>query len=301
MSIPLPIATSSSMSTRTAIPRSRILVAAVGVAGALAVMLGSALPWLSLYQGLQPITGTEGLTGRGLTIGAAVVVGLALFTLVRGGNGARWLLGLTGFALAATSVWLLVGLFSTAATLAEDPLLVSRIEPGLFVVVGGSLLIVATLVLPTEKAQLPSPSVARPALSLRRTIVAGSLFIAGAVHLLLAPEHVEGSAILGAGFAAAGLGQLALGAAILLTAARPAALAILLLNGVALAVYAAAVTVGLPVEAHAHDVGGVVAGHGLLGHVEPIDEAGTLVTVAQFVGIVGAWRLVRSRISIPLA
>jgi hypothetical protein len=283
------------MASAPAFPASRSLVSAIGVTGAFAVMLGSALPWLSLYQGLQPITGLEGMAGRGMTVGAAVVVAIALFDLVRGGTAARWLLGLTGFALAAAAVWLIVGLFATAATLAEDPLLVSRIEPGLFVVLAGSLLIVGTLLLPGAGSTSPVMTRVRPALTLRRALVAGSLLITGPIHLLLAPSHLDGSVALGAGFAAVGLGQLALGAAVLLTSVRPAALAIILVNATALVAYFAAVTVGLPIEAHAHDVAGTLTGHGPVGHVEPIDEAGLLVSVAQIVGIVGAWRLFRGR------
>lgn len=115
---------------------------AAALGGAL-IVAGAWLPWFSLYAGLHPLRGITGLNGRLLLAGgaAAAVVGLAL--LVRDDRRRRGLLGSLGVGLAVFSAWLLLGVPTTYRTMQENPMLVARIGPGLFVVLLGALLVVA--------------------------------------------------------------------------------------------------------------------------------------------------------------
>lgn len=105
----------------------RRLVAGLGAAGGVLVVIGSLLPWLSLYAGLQSIAGTDGLNGRvlaGLGVAAALC---AVAHAAHGGLATRWLLGVAGFAVLAFGGWLGIQLLQTEALLAADPLLVARL------------------------------------------------------------------------------------------------------------------------------------------------------------------------------
>jgi hypothetical protein len=115
-----------------------------------------------------------------------------------------------------------------------------------------------------------------------RLALAALLYVAAAIHLLLTPEHLAESTLLGLGFLAAALAQLALAA---LVVARPADLVLVATLGVTVALvvlYGYAVLVGLPFAGggEEHEVGLVV------GAGEPVDWWGFVDLLAE-VGTLG--------------
>jgi hypothetical protein len=118
----------------------------IAVCGGTAIIVGAALPWMSLFAGLQSYAGLAGLYGRLMFAGGVMAVagGAAM------GIGSRELLrhavGTVGIAVACISLWSLLGLRTTIRELGTHPLLLARAGPGLFVVLTGALLVAAVLV-----------------------------------------------------------------------------------------------------------------------------------------------------------
>ena len=123
-------------------------------------------------------------------------------------------------------------------------------------------------------------------------LVAVLLGAAGIAHLYLAPEHLAESTLVGVGFIAAGIVQLALAALVLLRPDRGVLWAVIAVSAVLIIFYAWNVLLGLPIVGpdaaqHAHE-GGLVIGLG-----ERIDAAGALTKAAELLTIVGAALLLR--------
>lgn len=302
----------------------RLPVTLAALAGAGLVIAGSLLPWLSLYGGLQALHGTDGTPGRLLLALALGLVVAASWWARSGLPAARFSVMALGTALLGLSGWLAVGLLSTARDLAADPLLISRIEPGLPVAVAGAALAFATWFLPAGARARPDVPVAvRDRLDGRTLVVAGLTAAAGIVHLALVPEHLAEDRSLGVAFAMAGAAQLALAAGLVLTRARAILAASAGLGVVLVAAYLVAVTVGLPIGGlgvgsaapadHAaavadHDAavadhgdadhGDATADHGAGGHaagthVEAVDDLGALTVGAEAIAVVLAVRRLR--------
>lgn len=286
----IPDAREASASTSAA-SADRRLVAGLGVAGGALVVIGSALPWISLYAGLQSIAGTEGLNGRILAALGGVAIAVAVAHAIRGGQGSRWLLGIAGFAVLALGGWLGIQLLQTEAVLAADPLLVSRLEPGLAVALVGGSLLLATLFVPTRSpaaAEVPQ----RRARSAAQFMLVAALAIAGVVHLALVSEHLRESIVLGVGFLGAGLGQVGLAAITLRNPTTAVLRLTLVLSAVSLAALAAAVTVGLPALLHGSMSGGFAP-------AESLTDLGAITGAVEVIAVVLAFRLLRRAQQIP--
>lgn len=286
----IPDAREASASTSAA-SADRRLVAGLGVAGGALVVIGSALPWISLYAGLQSIAGTEGLNGRILAALGGVAIAVAVAHAIRGGQGSRWLLGIAGFAVLALGGWLGIQLLQTEAVLAADPLLVSRLEPGLAVALVGGSLLLATLFVPAwspAAAEVPQ----RRARSAAQFMLVAALAIAGVVHLALVSEHLRESIVLGVGFLGAGLGQVGLAAITLRNPTTAVLRLTLLLSAVSLAALAAAVTVGLPALLHGSMSGGFAP-------AESLTDLGAITGAVEVIAVVLAFRLLRRAQQIP--
>lgn len=136
------------MNSSTPIPRdrpaNRVIVGTMAIAGGAMVGIGVALPWFSLFAGLQPVTALGTPNGTLLLIGGALVMGLGVLALVRDSALARRALMLAGIALAAFGAYLAVGLVTVYRTVSADPLLVAQPGPGLAIVGLGALVILAT-------------------------------------------------------------------------------------------------------------------------------------------------------------
>jgi hypothetical protein len=123
----------------------RIAASPLAVIGGAAVVFGSYLPWMSYFAGLVPLRGVTGLNGR-LLLGAGIV-GL-LFGWGLAWNGApavrtyaRRGAGVLGLAVAASSGWLLLGVWQLTRVHGSNAMLAPRPGAGLLVVLlGGCML-----------------------------------------------------------------------------------------------------------------------------------------------------------------
>ena len=106
-------------------------------AGAL-IITGALLPWVEAFAGLLPISGIRGGNGRELAAAGAVIAAAGIWQLARGGQAARWLAGLAGFAAAGFAGYLLIQLVRTVRDLGGDSMVIARPGPGLPVVLAGS-------------------------------------------------------------------------------------------------------------------------------------------------------------------
>lgn len=128
-------------------PVRQIAIAGGAIAGGAIVIVGAWMCWFSLFAGLQPYRGVDGLNGRLLAIGAALSVLGGVWFWLYNGLWVRWGLGLLGFVLLAYAGWSglqLVIMYRAAST---DPFVVARMGPGLAVVAAGAFVIFGTLFL----------------------------------------------------------------------------------------------------------------------------------------------------------
>jgi hypothetical protein len=122
-------------------------IAGGAIAGGAIVILGTWLPWFSLYAGLQPYRGLNVLNGRLLAAGGVLTIFAGVWFLRRSGRRLRWGIGLFGFAMLAFASWSLVQLLTLYRELSTDPMMVAKLGPGLIVVLLGALVIFATMFL----------------------------------------------------------------------------------------------------------------------------------------------------------
>lgn len=120
-----------------------------------------------------------------------------------------------------------------------------------------------------------------------RIALAALVLVAGAVHLALAPEHLERSVLLGIGFLGFGLAQIAVAVFVLRSPSRSASLAAFAVSVASLVPLVAAVTVGLPLLPD-----GMMAGP--LGPVEPLDDLAAVTGLVELIAAVLSGRMLRS-------
>jgi hypothetical protein len=263
------------------LPVSIATPAIIAIVGAMITVVGSALPWVTIFRGTQTLTGWHG-SPRYLAGLAVASVALTLLFLWAGRPPAfrrlAVLAGSTAVAGSAFGTWQVAALDSSHSVSAR--ILTPVLGPGPFVMVAGALLLLAVVAIPTSAAKVPAPL-------WPRVILAGALFTAGWIHLALTPEHLGEATILGLGFLAAGLAQLALA---LLITARPSDLtyyAVVGLSAALVVLYAIAVLKGLPLG------GGHDHGSGLrLGSGEPVDLEGAVSKLAELFSLATAFVLV---------
>jgi hypothetical protein len=127
------------------------LSAATATMGGVLLAIGAWLPWITLFAGLQRYSGINGLYGRLIFAGGAACITGAVAILFTAGRWLRPTLGVLGVVLAALATWDLIGLRATIRQLAHHPLLLPKPGPGLFVALGGAI-IVAALLVPARRA-----------------------------------------------------------------------------------------------------------------------------------------------------
>lgn len=126
----------------------RPVAAVITLAGGAAVITGAFLPWVEVLAGLIPVPGVRGTNGKILAVTGVVIVAAGAWQLASGGQAARWLAGLAGFAASAFSGYLLIQLTATMRVLGGESMVAARSGPGLAVTTAGSALAFATLLLP---------------------------------------------------------------------------------------------------------------------------------------------------------
>ena len=269
--------------------RSGVTISLIGAAMVL-MILGAALPWLVVFNGLTAIPGLS-LDG-GFLAGIMVAVVCVLYVAARHG-GARIL---RPIALVASTAVLADSLYSgwRIAEYVAHPgstaaLTIPSAGPGPYVMAAGAaILIIAAATAPSRATPLNRQTHLRLLLAL-------VLLTAACIHLTLSPQHFSESPLLGVGFLLAGVVQLG-AAAIVLTRADDRGLNLVLLVSVALiAIYGYAVFVGLPLDPEhaAETAGGLTLGAG-----EPVDFKGAVNVLAQIVAIALALALPRYIVAI---
>lgn len=261
--------------------RTAIAASAAGIGLALAG-LSLVTPWITVFRGLQPIPGFQLEGGRlaGLAIG---VVGLlAVGATIGGGRVLRTIAALGALAILLDAA-LVHG--QIAAYVADPgpagPLTQPTLGAGAAgMAIAGGLLLLACLLIPLRNDRL------QPRVALRLLMAAG-LLVAGWIHLLLVPEHLAESTILGLGFLGSGIAQLALAGLVVWRSRAWNLSAVVALNATLIVVYAYAVLVGLPFGGGEHgDAAGLVVGAG-----EPIDAFGALSKIGEVVSLLIAFAL----------
>ena len=256
--------------------RSGLTISLIGAATILMV-LGAALPWLVVFNGLTAVPGLS-LDG-GFLAGIMVAVVGVLYVTARHG-GARILRPIALVASAAVladslySGWRIAGYIAHPGSTAA--LTIPSAGPGPYVMAAGAaILFIAAAIAPHRIAPLDKQALVRLLLAL-------VLLTAASIHLILSPQHFSESPLLGIGFLIAGIVQLG-AAAVVLTRADDRGLNLVLLVSVALiAIYGYAVFVGLPLDSeHAADTAGGLT----LGAGQPVDFTGAVNAIAQIAAI----------------
>lgn len=266
------------------------LVGPIAFVGGAVALVGVSLPWLSFYAGLHVITGLDGAFGSAAAVLAAVGMASALAFAVSRGQAARWAVGLAGFGVMSIAGWSGLNALATVAG-TVDPLLIVAPGPGTLVLAVGGALMVATMFLPdgpTDGARTVAPASLRTALTV--SLVAG-----GIIHLGVGQDHLAESTLVGTAIILAGIAQIAVAAVMRMKPSmRPVLAAALGLSAILVVAYAAAVTVGLPVEAHGHET--LVTGHGSGAHVEAVSPIGLFTVGVQALAVsIAATLLARGR------
>src|SRR5919201_6481256 len=117
---------------------SRWGVGLIAIGGSALVIVGALLPWLSVFAGLKAYAGVAGLNGRLLLAGGALGLLGGIGYVASGRVVVRWGLGLWGFVLLAFAGWLIVQLLAAYQHVVADPLLLTRLGPGLFIATAGA-------------------------------------------------------------------------------------------------------------------------------------------------------------------
>ncbi|MCU1537876.1 MAG: hypothetical protein JWP82_2227 [Humibacillus sp.] len=279
----------SRLSSRLSLTSPTLQATALAALALALVGVGAALPWLTLFNGLTPLPGFR-LDGGDLSGLAVLSAGLLAVAARHGAGRVLRALAVLG------ALVVLAGALSSARTIATyvaDPgpggvLAAPTRGPGAIVMAaGGVLLLAAALRMPVRRTPLG-------AALLLRVVLAVATFVAGWMHLVLTPEHLAESTVLGLGFLGAGVAQVAL-AVLVVEGRSETTLSILVALDVALlAVWAYAVLVGLPLaEAGGHDHGGEAAGL-VIGHGEPIDLAAAVTKLAELTSLALAFVVLRA-------
>ena len=259
-----------------ALTRIGLTISLLGAAMIL-MILGAALPWLVVFNGLTAVPGLS-LDG-GFLAGIMVAVVCVLHVAVRHG-GARILRPIALVASTAVladslySGWRIAGFVAHPGS--ASALTIPSAGPGPYVMAAGAaMLIIAAAIAPRRITPLSRQALVRLLLAL-------VLLTAASIHLTLSPQHFSESPLLGTGFLLAGIIQLG-AAAVVLTRADDRGLNLVLLVSVALiAIYGYAVFVGLPLDSeHAADTAGGLT----LGAGEPVDFKGAVNVIAQIAAI----------------
>lgn len=274
------IGASTALAPRLTIP----LPSVIAAAGAAITLIGSALPWVTIFGGTQTLTGWNG-NPRYLAGLAVASAALTLLFLLAGRPAAflrlSALAALIVVAGTAVDLWQVASLISSRAVSAR--ILGPTLGPGPFVMLAGALFLLAVVAIPASAPRVPAGL-------WPRVMLAGALFTSGWIHLALAPEHLGQAAMLGLGFLAAGLAQIALAGLVIVRPSNLAYYAVVGLNATLIALYAVAVLKGLPFGGDHDHASGLVLGAG-----EPVDLQGAVSKIVELFSLAAALVLLGRR------
>ncbi len=269
--------TAASAAARTA------LGSAAVAAGAGIVLIGVALPWVTLHHGQQAV---NGVLGDGAYLATAALGAAALWAGYLAGGRPGPLRALAAGAGFLVVYWALFDVERIVTVVTDDPLAGAMgaplMGPGpLVAAVGGAVLLASTLSVPSGARALGRAQWAR-------VLLAATLLAAGAIHMQQAPEHLEVSTVLGLGFVGAAASLLALGATVLVSGRRLVYAAIAAGSALLIALLTYAVLHGLPFPSHGDP--------GLrLGAGEPVTLSAALAALSEAIAILLALPLALRR------
>lgn len=232
----------------------RAFVAMLGIAGGSLLIAGSLLPWLSLYAGIDPISGIDGLNGRVLVSAGAVSAAAGVIYAWRPSMQLQYGLAALGFVASGFAAWVVSQVLGTYQQLQSDPLVLAGLGAGTFVALGGALMVLGTLLVPQpahascgRDRQATAISVQRDARTALLTGVVAFLVSTAMIHLAVVGPHLRELPLYAAFFVSAAVAQLV--AAMILTTSRRRRwlMAIALGNALVIVVWAVSRTVGLPI------------------------------------------------------
>ena len=218
----------------------RALIGALAGLGGACVIAGAALPWLTVFHGLDSYSGTAGLNGRLLGAGGAAAALLGLWYALRGSDVLRYAIGALGFALALFSAYLAAQLLSVYEAL--HGVFLPALGPGVFVAAAGALMLLSTLfvnVIPRESraARLDAHTVTLLSLSAA----------AGTVHLTVAADHFAEYFLFGLFFVVVGVAQIGCAALIAINGLSRRLLILATGNALVVVLWIVSRTTGLPI------------------------------------------------------
>jgi hypothetical protein len=237
---------------------------------------GLVSPWVTVFNGLSSVPGSSLDGGYLAAVTAISCATLYVMATSGGGNILRSVAVLGGAVVVADSLL-------SAARISEfvahpgvaGTLTVPSAGPGpFFTLVGGIALIATALTAPAAQARLGRGMLLRLLLSV-------SLIVAADLHLIFTPQHFDEAPLLGVGFLAAGLVQLAFAVYVIVREDdRPIGL-LLAVTIALIAIYAYAIFVGLPLDSGHSD-----AATGLrLGSGEPVTTTGLIDVLAEIAAV----------------
>ncbi len=233
---------------------------------------GLVSPWITVFNGLSPVPGLSLDGGYLAAVTAITFATLYVMATSGGGNLLRSIAVLGGVVVVADSLLSAARISEFVAHPGVAAMLtVPSAGPGpFFTLAGGIALICTALAAPTAQARLGRGM-------LLRLLLSASLIIAADLHLVRTPQHLDEALLLGVGFLAAGLVQLALAVYVVVRHDdRPIGLLVAVTIAL-IAIYGYAVFVGLPFDSGHSDVG-----TGLhLGSGEPVTATGLVDVVAE--------------------
>ena len=236
----------------TETPRLRHPAGLAVLAGGALMAVGAFLPWLSVFQGLQTISGIEGPSGRALAIlGAVAVIAGGVFS-VRGGRRLGLGIAIGGAAAAAYAGYLVAQLLVTMHGL--DGMMLARLGPGLFVSAAGAVLVAGSILLPEndadtgeETADERPRTASRSSARLLTNVVALASVGAGMIHLAVAPAHLREWVPFGVFFLVLGVAQLAWAALVWMRPTRSLLIAGAIANAGVVALWLLSRSAGIPI------------------------------------------------------
>ncbi len=245
----------------------RLSTSVIGLVGAGVLAYGVSLTWLSTFAGLIAQSGLGTRNGdimlAGAGVAAVAAVGQAFVATVP----LRWLLALTGFAMAGYSGYLLIQLYTITQQL--DGMLLPDKGPGLYVAAAGATIVFSTIFLPMPMSTGdPTTPPSRDSTGGRRSFSAGLFgalrspqrypaaalaLVAGLAHVPVTPEHLDEAPYIGVLFIVLTVVCVIWAAALLISDSRAVWASLGATCLLAVAGYVVSRTIGLPLMAD--DVG----------------------------------------------
>jgi hypothetical protein len=226
----------------------RSLIALLAVAGGGCAIAGAALPWLTVYQGLDSYSGLAGRNGQLLAAGGAAAALLGLVYRVRPSAIVRYLIGWLGFLLALLGGYVVAQLLAVYRQL--HGIFLPALGPGAFLGAGGALLVFSTLFVDVEPHRVSfgdtraAPRAGFGPLTASLVALSGA---AGTIHLTVAAGHFGEDVLFGLFFVVAGVAQVAWAAIVAIAGSGDRLLMLSIGNALIVALWVASRTTGVPI------------------------------------------------------